>query len=249
MHSLKLGWTACPSEFTDIKCSAPETLGLMQNTTMQLHVSRGPITTVYNSTNAFIVSVNPFKNTESITFMYAADDIFYVLQSIFNNSEYPGDSSTELSPAADFIDTMSKILYGSLQGPNLELLEKSFFRNFLAFPLYYVNEARAWPRSLELPTDMQVTGYRAKDQYQLIISMFSLCTFTVLTVLTLIWCAVVLLYCWFQRTNTPITSLYPEFDFAANVVDNSQNEWFRGMKNADSRDVEKQMSKIIKFSR
>src|SRR6266496_5299656 len=96
------------------------------------------------------------------------------------------------------------------------------FRNILALPLYYVNIGRMEPESDNLDeifripkdSDLNVKGYFAGEVYRVVISGY---TFTALSILTLLWCAGALLYCWMYASPAPNISAFPEINFGAKL--------------------------------
>lgn len=210
------------------------------NTTTQLHVSSLYATSAYNLDNSSILSVE--ITAPAVPFNYSAADVMAVLEIGF--LPYKANESNSATYVLYYIAyVISKYsAYGVVSDVEYRLL-----RNILALPLYSVNQNRIWPSETVdlLPNqDLYVPGYLAKDVNLVLISDYSLYTFTVLALLSLLWCACVLVYCWVIGENTPNISQYPEFDFASKCKASSGMDEtgmaivLEGLGNSNSTDIE-----------
>ena len=124
------------------------------------------------------------------------------------------------------------------------------FRNILALPLYYINIGRMEPESdnfdgiFRIPkdSDLRMKGFFAGEVYRVVISGYSLYTFMALSILTLLWCAGSLLYCWIYAPLVPNISAFLEINFCTKL-DVEMQGVLSGLGNAQSRDVEKKVRK------
>ena len=93
-------------------------------------------------------------------------------------------------------------------------------RNILTIPLLVIN-AEQLPISgnFDIPGDLAVYGYAAKSHYRLVISNYSLYTFTVLALMAIIWSGCVLAYCWGFGGVVANMSQFAEIDFASKCVE------------------------------
>jgi hypothetical protein len=190
----------------------------------------------------------------AVPFNYSAADVIAVLQIGFLPYKFANESNGAtyvLSYIAEVISRCST--YGVVSDDEYRLL-----RNILALPLYSVNSNRIWPNeTLDLlpNQDLHVTGYLAKDVNLVVISDYSLYTFTVLALLALTWCACVLVYCWVIGDHAPNISQYPEIDFASKCkASSSMDETgmaivLRGLGNSNSTDVENRIQGTSIFVR
>jgi hypothetical protein len=122
-------------------------------------------------------------------------------------------------------------------------LENALFRNLIALPLYTFNLGTITPNvtNWEYPENFHTTGYFTKRIYRLVISGYSLYIFSILAGLTLVWCGLVLWYCWRQRGLPPNLSTFPEVDFGTKCV-NGFDCCFSRLGNAGTRDIKSRIS-------
>jgi hypothetical protein len=145
------------------------------------------------------------------TIEYSAVNILSYLNVVFAG-EYPN--------ATDYDAAEAVISFFYEQYENYSFLETfgtssgiDFLRNTLALPLYS-SSAGDQANPDYLPYYL-TTGYFVKDVDRLIISAYSLYTFTVLSMILLAWSASALVYCSWIEGFSPSMTQYPELDFAA----------------------------------
>ena len=130
----------------------------------------------------------------------------------------------------------------------ISTIEYDLFRGLLTLPMYFVNAGNLHeanrPSTELLPPENHVMGYIANDHYRLLISKYTLYTFTVLAFITLLWCVVICAYFWFRGRITPNTSAYPEVDFATKCKEGEHGmaDLLKGLGNANNINIEKRMS-------
>ena len=202
-------------------------------------------TTAYSLHNSSIQAVIPSSKI-STPFLYPAEDIFTVLQYAFNShSVQEGDISFAMNVSDAFLERIAATIQENSFLGITSADEYDLLRNLLALPLYFVNvpftKASNLSASGQIPSANRVKGYLATDSFRLVISIYTLYTFTTLALITLSWCAIVWAFCWFRGGNTPNISLYPEIDFAAKIrnADVSMTEILNGLGNGNRLRVEK----------
>jgi hypothetical protein len=165
----------------------------------------------YNLLNS---SIQAAKSPSSpIVINYRAQDIFDVFARILDTSLDKALAQTHMT--TELIDVISNIITrNSLVGKKTKL-EYESFRNFIAVPLYLINALRISPFEVQdLPENLHIRGYFAKDESRVVEPLNTLITFAVLTGLTQLWCIIVFVYCVSRGGNRPGVSNYLELDSA-----------------------------------
>src|SRR5438046_7538647 len=97
-----------------------------------------------------------------------------------------------------------------------------------------------WIFRIPKDSDLRMKGFFAGEVYRVVISGYSLYKFMALSILTLLWCAGALLYCWMYASPAPNISAFPEINFGAKL-DVEMRDLLSGLGNAQSGDVEKKV--------
>jgi hypothetical protein len=101
-----------------------------------------------------------------------------------------------------------------------------------------------WGTENPAPGPVPITGYFASAGYRVTVSPISRALFTGLSLATLVWCLVGLLFCWVFGSPSPNTSQFPELNFAAKVTTDSGGgipPWLAGLGNATNVTVRKRI--------
>jgi len=201
----------------------PITWGNDINATSQLRISSFSATVTYALPDGEIFSVVP--SGPPIPVRYAAQDVATVIARSLYTVGNPLAPDTHTS--AELVTYLAQTISPDAIGDVITDQEQEKLRNFLAIPLYYINARRIshvfHARDInQLPANMSVTGYFAKDAYRIVYSLWSIVTFIVLACFTLVWSALVFLYCLISGGLPPNVSDYPEVDFASKIVSHSR---------------------------
>lgn len=101
-----------------------------------------------------------------------------------------------------------------------------------------------WGTEKPTPGPVPITAYFASAGYRVAVSPVSRALFTCLSLATLVWCLVGLLFCWLFGSPSPNTSQFPELDFAAKVTTDSGGgipPWLAGLGNTTNMAVRKRI--------
>ena len=219
------------------------------NASLQLHVSSGFVNAGYNLDNSSIDFVEYTRRP--IPYNYTPADIFDVLYvgfGFYNSSnDYSVISGVILDELA--VDIQGGSLLGIASGEELNLV-----RNILTIPLHSVNLLNFPVDNTSLPGDAVVNGYLAQSHYRVLISNYSLYTFTLLAVIAMCWSGCVLAYCWGFGGVQANMSHFPEMDFAAKCIpkaseheDLGMGEMLYGLGNTESGEVKKRIKGKMVF--
>jgi hypothetical protein len=115
-------------------------------------------------------------------------------------------------------------------------LETQLFHNLLTLPLYTFNVGMMTPYETPYPDNFRTTGYYTRSIYRILIADYSLYLFSGLAIGALVWCGIVLSYCWRQPRHVPNLSAFPELDFATKYVAGSSYS-LQGLGNAGTRET------------
>ena len=205
IKELILGWRVCPDELVArSECKSPTGIWTSySNATIHLQVSSLNMTTAYSLFNSSIVYIDPTTSLQPV--MIPSSAIFSVLENMWIVPDLTSLQAQMLLMLAQLLRS------GDLEGRGA-WTDSDLLRSFLAFMLNFLSDP--------VPDTVQLRGYFAKQTYRIILSSYCRYLFVLLSVVTLIWCGVLLIYCWMAGPG-PNLSLFPEFDFAAKVISDS----------------------------
>jgi len=217
------------------------------NASLQLHVSSGFANVGYNLDNSTIQFAE--YTAPPTPYFYSPADILTVLEVGFGNVE----NSSSYLPSVYMVGFVASLVQtNSLIGVESGY-EASIFRNILTIPLVYVNLLQ-FGNASDLPMDSLVSGYAAKSHYRVIISNYSLYTFTVLAIMAMCWSGCVLAYCWGLGNVEANMSHFAEMDFASKCVqgvlarkDLGIGEIFYGLGNTATTEVKERIKGKLLF--
>jgi len=199
---LIIGWSVCPDDIQVNGTCLSSLADWYFSPTLILRLSMFHFhsTTRYSLSNSSILAVD--ARSPVIPLSIPPEEILSVLDFALQPSQ--------TTHAAMLMPVINDIQGGSYQG-QFSSAELNILRNALALIITQLSES---PNSDNSPT----VGYKAKQVKRVLINPASRYLFTTLSLSLLIWCLVVLIYCWTRKYRVPNTSYFPEIDFAKNVL-------------------------------
>ena len=195
---------------------------------------------------------------------YSAADLFTVLEVAFNSRASENVTSTAgilsyISSLIAYDSAMFQPWYQELEDSGIGergLGDLVFLQNIMALPLCCVNTYHIHAHDKYVPPidGSNVTSYFAKDIYRVVISKYSLYTFSTLAVIALLWSGIALLFCWNFGGVSPNVSQYPEVDFASKCSacpsesqESGTGVLLKKLRNANSEFIEDQIKENVIF--
>lgn len=229
--SLISGWSLCPADLlANGECLQNTTWSASTSLTTMLDMSSLTTTTVYSPQNGTILSVFPNLESQRSVPIPAS-----LVSSIFDYG-LNGTNSDGVRFIASAINYTSSIEEKSSQ---LRIV-----RGVLSVAIM------DWAVEPEpTPGPMPITAYFALLDYRINVSPVSRVVFMCLCFATIVWCFLVIFYCWFFGSPSPNTSRYPEIDFTAKVMVDGMtgSSWLSGLGNTTTRAVSKQIKGKVLF--
>jgi hypothetical protein len=237
-----VAWTTCPGASTPLDCVSQISGFTDFNVSFQLHVSSGFVNAGYDLDNSSIEFVT--YTAPPSPYNYTSGDIFDVLHAGFGF--YNQSNNSNLLISANILggfayQIQENSLIGVVSGDELNVA-----RNILTIPLIIVNEVEFQDPNFVVPGDYAVNGYLAKSHYRVLISNYSLYTFSILAIIAMCWSGCVLVYCWRFGGVQANMSHFAEIDFAAKCSPGSSahndlgmGDMLHGLGNTESGEVKK----------
>lgn len=197
---------------------------------MQMHTSLFFASTTYSLNNFSILSVTSLS--DPIPFFYSADSIREFLEVGFYET-----TDNQITENTILLNYIVNYISNEVEDRSALATQLQILRDIFVLPFYCVNF---------ISTNNDIgTGYYAKSVYRLIISDFSLYTFTAMAAVAVLWCACALVYCLTSSCFAPNSSQYPEIDFASRCItvpDGSRhmgmNDILNGLGNSSTTNIE-----------
>ena len=214
---------------------------------MQFHVSTLSVRMVYRLNDSSIQRVTPdLGSLHRAT--YPANDMLHYLDLVFQIHTSVTDPSSVVM--SNFLTNIIQHAIASIRKGNHA--EYFVLRNFLASTLYLLSR-HPRPASIKkdlppYPTFYETTGYFAKDVYRVKFSVYSLYSFSILPMITLLWCSGIFIYCLVKGYVEPNLSSFTEVDFATTSWVNistlkgaEMNSLWKGISNARTQAIEERI--------
>jgi hypothetical protein len=202
------------------------------------------MTTVYRASDQAIQSITALNATPP-SYLYPAADVLQFLNSSCGDPNKVDPAATSDSASSLLIWLISQALFELNNG---DIAGYTLFRNLLALPLFLPSTKPSFQVEPE-----KTDNYIVKQVYRVVLSLFSIYVFCILSGISLVWCGWVMLYCWVTGPIVANLSQFAEVDFAAKGgieclrVDGALTGKYSGLGNASTEDIQERLTGKLVF--